>query len=84
VSPPNSMMCQVDGNCPVDQFCRNGRCARRVEVRTDGPANGAQYVQCDLAGLRNMVRFEGTSVPESLSTVEVCYDVLANFQTTCP
>ncbi|MDP1918443.1 MAG: hypothetical protein Q8L14_19505 [Myxococcales bacterium] len=84
VSPPTSMMCMVDGNCPIDQFCRNGRCARRVEVRTDGPTNGAQYVQCDLAGLRNMVRFEGTSVPESLSTVEVCYDVLANFQTTCP
>lgn len=84
VSPPASMMCTVDGNCPVDQFCRNSRCARRVEVRTDGPMTGAQYVQCDLAGLRNMVRFEGTSVPESLSTVEVCYDVLANFQTSCP
>ncbi len=84
VSPPNSMMCTVDGNCPVDQFCRSGRCARKVPVRVDAPANGAQYVLCDNAGLRNMVRFEGTSVPESLSTVEVCYDVLANFQTTCP
>lgn len=84
VSPPNSMMCTVDGNCPAGQFCRSGRCSRRVEVRLDNPSNGAQYVLCDLAGLRNMVRFEGTSVPESLSSVEICYDVLANFQSTCP
>jgi hypothetical protein len=84
VAAPTALMCQVDGNCPVNEVCRNGRCARRVEIRTDGPANGAQYVRCDLAGLRNLVRFEGTSVPESLSTVEVCYDVLSNFQTSCP
>lgn len=84
VAAPNAMMCTVDGNCAVDQFCRAGRCARRLEVRTDAPANGAGYVLCDLAGLRNMLRFEGTSVPESLSTVEICYDVLPNFQTSCP
>lgn len=84
VAAPNAMNCTVDGNCAVDQFCRQGRCARRVEVRTDNPTNGAQYVLCDLAGVRNMVRFEGSSVPESLSTVELCYDVLANFQTSCP
>jgi hypothetical protein len=84
ITPPNAMTCTVDGNCPVDQFCRSSRCARRVGVRTDGQGNNAEYVKCDLAGLRNMVRFEGASVPESLSSVEICYDVLANFQTSCP
>jgi hypothetical protein len=41
-------------------------------------------VKCEGTGLRNIVRFEGTAVPEPLSTVEVCYDVLPTFQNSCP
>ena len=85
VSPPDAASCTVDGNCPATQRCRNGRCGRRVDVSADATStgNGAKYVRCDTAGLRNMVRFDGTSVPEPLSTVEVCYDVLPNFSTSC-
>ena len=43
-----------------------------------------RYLKCEGAGLRNIVRFDGTSVPEPLSTVEVCYDVLPTFQNSCP
>jgi hypothetical protein len=74
----------VDGNCAAGEFCRGQRCARRPPVSLSPVSNGASYVRCDNAGLRNMVRFEGTSVPEPLSTVEVCYDVLATFNNSCP
>ncbi len=85
VSPANAANCMVDGNCPLmTPACRNGRCARRVDVSTALVANGASYLKCEGAGLRNIVRFEGTSVPEPLSTVEVCYDVLPTFQNSCP
>ncbi|MBL9039550.1 MAG: hypothetical protein JNG84_13605, partial [Archangium sp.] len=84
VSPPTAANCTVDGNCPSNQTCHGGRCARSVPVDTGALPNGAQYVRCDAAGLRNMVRFAGTSVPESLSTVEICYDVLPNAPTSCP
>lgn len=85
VSPPTAANCTVDGNCPAaTPSCRNGRCARRVTVETSAPLTGATYVKCEGAGLRNIVRFEGTAVPEPLSTVEVCYDVLPTFQNSCP
>ncbi len=85
VSPANAANCTVDGNCPgTTPHCRGGRCARRVDVSTTPPANGAEYLKCEGTGLRNIVRFEGTSVPEPLSTVEVCYDVLPSFQNSCP
>ena len=85
VSPAEAANCTVDGNCPSQTpVCRNGRCARRVDVRAAGGGNGASYLKCDSSGLRNIVRFEGTAVPEPLSTVEVCYDVLATFQNSCP
>ena len=85
VSPASAANCMVDGNCPLmTPSCRNGRCARRVDVSTMSVTNGASYLKCENAGLRNIVRFEGTSVPEPLSTVEVCYDVLPTFQNSCP
>lgn len=85
ISPANAANCMVDGNCPAPTpACRNGRCARRVSVATTPPTNGADYVKCEGTGLRNIVRFEGTAVPEPLSTVEVCYDVLPTFQNSCP
>ncbi len=86
VSPPDAPTCNVDGNCPTNQKCHSGRCGHRVDVGVNAgsTANGAQYVRCDTAGLRNMVRFDGTAVPEPLSTVEICYDVLPNFSTSCP
>ncbi|HEY1088180.1 MAG TPA: hypothetical protein VGE37_10815 [Archangium sp.] len=85
ISPSNAANCMVDGNCPMaTPACRNGRCARKVAVSTTSQANGASYLKCEGAGLRNIVRFEGTSVPEPLSTVEVCYDVLPTFQNSCP
>ncbi len=84
VSAANAANCTVDGNCPGGQVCRNQRCARRVPISVGYVPNGPQYVKCDTAGLRNMIRFDGTSVPESLSTVEICYDVLASFQNSCP
>lgn len=86
VSAPNAANCMVDANCPTGsgQVCRSGRCARRIDVSLAPVPIGATYVRCDNAGLRNMVRFEGTAVPEPLSTVEVCYDVLATFQNSCP
>lgn len=85
VSPASAANCTVDGNCPMaTPRCRSGRCAREVSVATSAQTNGASYEKCEGTGLRNIVRFSGTSVPEPLSTVEVCYDVLASFQNSCP
>ena len=85
VSPANAASCAVDGNCPVETpVCRNGRCARLEPVALTPGATGADYVKCEAGTLRNSVRFEGTSVPEPLSTVEVCYEVLTTFQNSCP
>lgn len=84
VSKPTAASCMVDGNCPAGQVCRGQRCADRLPVSIAPQPTGAAYVRCDSAGLRNMVRFEGAAVPEPLSTVEVCYDVLATFQNSCP
>ncbi|MFZ5468439.1 MAG: hypothetical protein ACOZIN_03285 [Myxococcota bacterium] len=85
VSPPNAANCQVDGNCPVaGQVCRSNRCARRVTVNTAPTSNGAQYAKCDASVFRNVVRFDGTAVPESLSAVEICYEVRSDFASTCP
>lgn len=84
VSPSTAPTCMVDGNCPAGQACRSGRCARRVGVSMAPVTNAASYQKCDGVNLRNIVRFDGTSVPEPLSTVEVCYDVLATFQNSCP
>ncbi len=85
VSNAEAANCTVDGNCPSTQTCRNGRCGRTVDVSADAVSSsaGAKYVRCDSAGLRNMVRFDGTAVPEPLSTVEICYDVLPNFSNSC-
>jgi hypothetical protein len=84
VSSATAANCMVDGNCPMGQVCRSGRCARTVSVATAPTTNGASYQKCDATSLRNIVRFDGTSVPEPLSTVEVCYDVLPTFQNSCP
>ncbi len=84
VTAPAAMNCTVDGNCTGAQVCRNQRCASKIDVSTQSATNGIYYVKCDQAGLRNMVRFDGTSVPAPLSTVEICYEVLPSFQNTCP
>ncbi len=84
VSPPSAANCQVSGNCPSGQVCRSGRCAKRVDAHLGATPNGAEYARCDGTALRNIIRFDGTAVPESLSTVEICYDVQANFPTNCP
>lgn len=83
VSAANAANCMVDGNCPSGQVCRTGRCAQTVAVQTTPMTNGAQYVKCDSSAFRNVVRFDGTAVPEALSTVEICYDVAPEFQSTC-
>jgi len=83
VSAANAANCQVDGNCPAGQSCRSGRCAQRVPVSIVPASDGAQYVQCEASTFRNIIRFDGSAVPESLSAIEVCYDVAPNFQTTC-
>lgn len=84
VSAPTSATCMVDGNCPTTQFCRSGRCAKKLDVNLAQTNNQPQYVKCDGTSLRNVIRFDGTSVPESLSAVEICYDVQATFQNSCP
>jgi hypothetical protein len=86
VSPANAANCTVDANCPSGsgQVCQAGRCATKMPVALTPVSTGADYVKCDTGGLRNMVRFEGTSVPDPLSTVEVCYEVLPSFQNSCP
>ncbi|GEM_PF-2067663 len=84
VSTSTAATCQVDGNCPMGQLCRSGRCARKLDVNLNQTANQPQYVKCDGTSLRNVIRFDGTSVPESLSAVEICYDVQATFQNSCP
>lgn len=80
----NAPTCMVDGNCPMGQKCRNQRCAEKLDVRLTATVNGAQYVKCDGNVSRNVIRFDGTAVPESLATVEICYDVKPDFQSTCP
>lgn len=84
VSAPTSAPCMVDGNCPAGGSCRAGRCAKKLDVNLGQTNNQPQYVKCDGASLRNVIRFDGTSVPESLSAVEICYDVQATFQNSCP
>ena len=84
VSPPTAPSCTVDGNCPSGEFCRNKRCASKVPVNTAATTNGASYEKCDGTALRNVVRFDGTAVPESLAQVELCYDVKTDFSNTCP
>ncbi len=84
VSAPTAATCQVDGNCPSGLFCREGRCAKKLDVNLADTANQARYVKCDGTSLRNVIRFDGTSVPDSLSAIEVCYDVQATFQNSCP
>jgi hypothetical protein len=85
VSSPSAGNCTTDGNCQTAQgeVCRSGRCAKRVPVRTTAAADSAQYVRCDASNFRNILRFDGTAVPEPLSAIEICYDVAPNFQTTC-
>jgi hypothetical protein len=85
VSPANAANCTVDANCPVSgQRCRSGRCAERRTVNLTAVNDAAQYVKCDSSSFRNVIRFEGLAVPESLSTVEICYDVAPDFQNSCP
>jgi len=84
VSPPNAPTCMVDGNCPMGEKCRSQRCARTVDVNIAATSNEAQYLKCESNVPRNVVRFDGTAVPESLATVEICYDVKPDFQSTCP
>ncbi len=84
VSSPNAPTCMVDGNCPMGEKCRSQRCARSVDVNVAVTSNEAQYLKCDGVTPRNVVRFDGASVPESLATVEICYDVKPDFQSTCP
>jgi hypothetical protein len=85
VSAPTAATCQVDGNCPTAApFCRENRCAKKLDVALGQSANQPSYVKCDGTSLRNVIRFDGTSVPESLSAVEICYDVQATFQNSCP
>lgn len=85
VSAPAAANCSVDGNCPpAEPFCRQNRCAKKVAVSVAAAPGGASYLKCDGTSLRNIIRFDGVAVPESLSTIEVCYDVQANFQNSCP
>ena len=84
VSASTSAACQVSGNCPAGGVCRSGRCAKKLDVSLAQVNNQPQYVKCDGTSLRNVIRFDGTSVPESLSAVEICYDVQATFQNSCP
>ncbi len=83
VSRADAANCTVDGNCPSGQRCRAGRCAEQLQVSTQSAPDGARYVRCDGQALKNAVRFEGTAIPESLATVEVCYDIAPDFSTTC-
>ncbi|MEN9796513.1 MAG: hypothetical protein RL653_209 [Pseudomonadota bacterium] len=83
VSAPTAANCQVDGNCPQGEACRLGRCARRLPVTTSAAPDGARYVRCENAALRNSVRFDGAAIPESLSAVEICYDVLSENPQSC-
>jgi hypothetical protein len=81
IDSPN---CMVDGNCPMGQVCRSQRCATHLDVDLSVTPNGAEYVKCDGTVPRNVVRFNGSAVPDSLATVEICYDVKPDFQPTCP
>lgn len=84
VSEATSANCMMDGNCPTaGEVCRGGRCATRQPVNTTTVANAAQYVKCDASSFRNVIRFDGSAVPDSLSTVEICYDVAPDFQSVC-
>jgi hypothetical protein len=80
----DSPTCMVDGNCPSGQICRSQRCATQLSVDLTVQPTGAQYVKCDGTVPRNVVRFTGSAVPDSLATVEICYDVKPDFQSTCP
>jgi hypothetical protein len=84
VSAPNAPNCMVDGNCPMGDVCRSQRCAKKVDAHLIPFVNGAEYVKCESLVPRNIVRFDGTAVPDSLATVEICYDVKPDFQSTCP
>lgn len=76
--------CAMDSQCATGQTCRSGRCVRKLDVSLSPVVDAASYLRCDGSALRNIIRFDGASVPESLSSVEACYDVQANFSNTCP
>ncbi|MBX7096334.1 MAG: hypothetical protein K1X89_01360 [Myxococcaceae bacterium] len=80
----NVCACMTAAQCAPGDQCRAGRCVKALDVALASAPNGAQYVKCDGSALRNIVRFDGNAVPESLASVEVCYDVQANFSNSCP
>lgn len=73
VVPNEADLCNDAATCSnPSETCVRGKCARRV---TGGLPEGWEHVICSGGTVRNLVRFSGRSIPEPLSTVEVCYDV---------
>jgi len=82
VAKPSAKSCQVDGNCAAGESCRANRCAKKT-VLTDTTTSPVRYQRCENTVLRNSVRFDEVQIPESLSAVEVCYEVDTEFRTNC-
>lgn len=83
VALPGAMTCQVDGNCdPSTPVCRGGLCGNLQTVSLD-PGAAVSYQKCESTTFRNVVRFDPAAPPPALSTVQICYDVDPEFETTC-
>lgn len=83
VALTGSMSCQVDANCALPgETCRGGLCGTITQVALD-PGASVSYQRCESTTFRNVVRFDPSSPPPALSTVQICYDVDPEFETTC-
>lgn len=83
VALPGAMSCRVDGNCDAAApICRGGLCGNLETVSLD-PGAAVSYQKCESTTFRNVVRFDPSAPPPALSTVQLCYDVDSEFETTC-
>jgi len=71
---PNDLVSCNDASPCSDpgKICVRKRCA--VPIAPD-PSDGWEHELCSGSDARNVIRFNGRSIPAKLQTVEVCYDV---------
>ena len=58
--------------CPAGFECVRGRCAKPLDASA---TEGFQYLRCSSGVPKNAVRTNGSTVPEPLETIEICYQV---------
>lgn len=93
ITREGSARCAADSQCASGEKCRNGTCAQPVPVDSRSLAScssaassarpAVEYCKCDASSFRNILRFNEDGQPPAQATIEVCYDVNANFSIAC-